>query len=51
LLLAASSRKFMDSVKAKLSVAFKMRDLGEAKYILGIEINRDRKLRTISLSQ
>ncbi|KIK72657.1 hypothetical protein PAXRUDRAFT_21735 [Paxillus rubicundulus Ve08.2h10] len=51
LLLAASSRQFMNSMKANLSVAFKMHDLGEAKYILGIKINRDHKLRTISLSQ
>ncbi|KIK72155.1 hypothetical protein PAXRUDRAFT_22330 [Paxillus rubicundulus Ve08.2h10] len=41
----------MNSIKAKLLAAFKMRDLGEAKYILGIEINQDRKLQTISLSQ
>jgi len=41
----------MNSIKAKLSTAFKMRDLGEAKYILGIEIKRNHKLRTISLSQ
>ena len=38
LLLAATTRKFMDSIKAKLSASFKMQDLGEAKYILGIEI-------------
>ena len=44
LLLAATTRKFMDSIKAKLSASFKMRDLGEAKYILGIEIKRNRKL-------
>ena len=41
----------MDSIKAKLSASFKMRDLGEAKYILGIEIKRNCKLQTISLSQ
>jgi len=51
LLLAATTRKFMNSMKAKLSAAFKMRDLGEAKYILGIEIKRNHKLQTISLSQ
>ena len=41
----------MNSVKAQLSAAFKMRDLEEAKFILRIEIKRDRKLWTISLSQ
>ena len=51
LLLAATTQKFMDSIKAKLSASFKMQDLGEAKYILGIEIKRNRKLQTISLSQ
>ena len=51
LLLAATTWKFMDSIKAKLSASFKMRDLGEAKYILGIEIKRNRKLQTISLFQ
>ena len=44
LLLAASTRKFMDSVKAQLSTAFKMQNLEEAKLILGIEIKRDHKL-------
>ena len=41
----------MDSIKAKLSASFKMRDLGEAKYILGIEIKKNCKFQTISLSQ
>ena len=41
LLLAASTQKFMNSVKAQLSAAFKMQDLEEAKFILGIEIKRD----------
>ena len=41
----------MDSIKAKLSASFKMQDLGEAKYILGIEIKRNHKFWTISLSQ
>ena len=51
LLLAATTRKFMDSIKAKLSASFKMWDLGEAKYIVGIKIKRNHKLQTISLSQ
>ncbi|KAJ3507815.1 hypothetical protein NMY22_g16815 [Coprinellus aureogranulatus] len=51
LLLAATSRKFMDSVKKKLSSRFKMKDLGPAKYILGMVIRRDRAKLTIALSQ
>ena len=41
----------MDSIKAKLSSSFKIQDLGEAKYILGIEIKHNHTLQTISLSQ
>ena len=51
LLLAVITWKFKDSIKAKLSASFKMQDLGEAKYIVGIKIKRNRKLRTISLTQ
>ena len=50
-LLAASSRSFMNEVKAKLSATFKMRDLGPATYIVGIQIIRNRTKRTISLCQ
>ena len=41
----------MDQIKFTLGVTFKMRDLGEAKYILGIELKCDRQAWTISLSQ
>jgi hypothetical protein len=51
LLLAASSRAYMDKIKALLTASFKMRDLGAASFLLGLEIQRDRKKRTISLSQ
>jgi hypothetical protein len=51
LLLAASTTKFMRTIKAKLQNAFKMRDLGPASFILGLEIIRDRKNHTIALSQ
>ncbi|KIK96936.1 hypothetical protein PAXRUDRAFT_137362 [Paxillus rubicundulus Ve08.2h10] len=52
LLLTASSSQFMNSIKAKLSAAFKMCNLREAKYILRLlKTNWDHKLRTISLSQ
>ena len=41
----------MNHVKTKLSKMFKMRDLGPASFILGIEIRRDRTKRKIALSQ
>jgi hypothetical protein len=51
LLLAASSRALMNTIKSMLSSRFKMRDLGPAKFMLGIEVERDRRARTITLSQ
>jgi hypothetical protein len=51
LLLAASSRALMNSIKLKLTSQFKMRDLGPASFMLGLEILRDRPRRTITLSQ
>ena len=50
LLLAARSRSHINTIKEMLSSTFKIHNLGEAKYLLGIEIWRDWKLRTISLS-
>ena len=41
----------LSSVKAWLSTEFSMKDLGEATYILGIRIFRDRVKRMIGLSQ
>ncbi|KAJ9557744.1 LOW QUALITY PROTEIN: hypothetical protein OSB04_012358 [Centaurea solstitialis] len=40
-----------DSVKSWLSKCFQMKDLGEAAYILGIKIYRNRSKRLIGLSQ
>ena len=39
------------SVKVWLSKQFDMKDLGEASYILGIKVIRDRKNRMLALSQ
>ncbi|KAJ9539151.1 hypothetical protein OSB04_031884 [Centaurea solstitialis] len=41
----------LQSVKAWLSKCFQMKDLGEAAYILGIKIYRNRSRRLIGLSQ
>ncbi|CAI7867563.1 unnamed protein product, partial [Closterium sp. NIES-54] len=41
----------MNCVQAALCKAPLMKDLGDLKYYLGMEITRDRKARTISLSQ
>ena len=41
----------MDSIKGYLNKSFSMKDLGEATYILGIKIYRDRSIRLIGLSQ
>jgi hypothetical protein len=51
LLLAASTTEFMRTIKTKLLGAFKMRDLGPASFILGLEIIRNRANCTIALSQ
>jgi hypothetical protein len=41
----------MDDVKSSLRNSFSMKNLGEAAYILGIKIYRDRSKRLIGLSQ
>ena len=41
----------LSTVKAWLSRHFSMKDLGEASYILGIRIYRDRSKRMLGLSQ
>ena len=42
ILLIGNDIKFLDSIKAYLNKSFSMKDLGEAAYILGIKIYRDR---------
>ena len=51
LLLAASSKKFMKDIKQILHNTYKMKDLGPAEFILGIEIKQDRTNHKISMSQ
>lgn len=51
ILLASSSVKLLNETKDFLSSNFDMKDLGEASFVLGIEIKRDRKIGVLGLSQ
>ena len=51
LLLASNSMPALNRLKADLARTFDMKDLGEAQYMLGIQIQRNRAARTLSLSQ
>ena len=51
ILLIGNDIGVMTTVKVWLSNTFEMKDLGEATYILGIKLLRDRKKRMIGLSQ
>jgi hypothetical protein len=51
ILLIGNDILMMEAVKSSLRKSFSMKDLGEAAYILGIKIYRDRSKRLIGLSQ
>src|ERR1044071_6264918 len=51
ILLIGNDVKFLGSVNEYLNGQFSMKDLGEAAYILGIKIYRDRPNRRLALSQ
>ena len=51
ILLIGNNVEFLESIKDYLNKSFSMKDLGEAAYILGIKIYRDRSKRLIGLSQ
>ena len=51
MLIATKSQDEIDKLKAQMSKEFEMKDLGEAKKILGMEINRDRERGKLWLSQ
>src|SRR3954466_13245316 len=51
ILLIGNDIPMLESVKTSLKNSFSMKDLGEAAYILGIKIYRDRSRRLIGLSQ
>jgi hypothetical protein len=48
---ASKSKEPLDWVVTELSKHFKLRDLGETSYLLGVEITRNRSTKTIQLSQ
>ena len=51
ILLIGNDIPILESVKTLLKNSFSMKDLGEAAYILGIKIYRDRSKRLIGLCQ
>ena len=51
ILVVAKNLADVQSVKDKLGEAFKITDLGEAKYFLGISLDRDRQARTLKMTQ
>ena len=51
MLIAGSSMEEINTLKARLSSEFEMKDLGAAKQILGMRISRDRVAGTLNLSQ
>ncbi|GJW76963.1 putative retrotransposon protein [Tanacetum coccineum] len=51
ILIMGNNVTMLQDVKSWLSKCFSMKDLGEAAYILGIKITRDRSKRLIALSQ
>ena len=50
ILLIGNDTEFLDSIKGYLNKSISMKDLGEAAYILGIKVYRDRS-RRLGLSQ
>ena len=51
ILLIGNNVELLSDVKAWLAEQFQMKDLGEASYILGIRLIRDRKKKLLALSQ
>lgn len=51
ILIAAESPSVVTDIKGKLMAAFEAHDLGAASHFLGMSIQRDRKARTLKLTQ
>jgi hypothetical protein len=50
ILLASSDKDLLAEIKRFLFSNFDMKEMGEAPYVLGIEIHRDRQKRLLGLS-
>ena len=51
ILLAGNDMEMIITTKRRLSINFEMKDMGEADYILGVEILRDHSKKLLGLSQ
>ena len=51
ILLVGNSKEMIDTAKKWLSCNFEMKDMGEASYVLGVKIVKDRVKRLLGLSQ
>jgi len=51
LVLSARQKQAVESIKAALSKAFNMKDLGEISTVLGIRVRRDRAKRMLWIDQ
>ena len=51
MLIASTNMQAIRKLKKDLSKSFAMKDLGSSKRILGMKISRDRKMKTLILSQ
>jgi len=51
ILIAGNSKEMIDTTKKWLSSNFEMKDMGEARYVLGVKIIRDRSKRLLGLTQ
>jgi hypothetical protein len=51
MLIISNSKSKLAKMKLNLTKYFKVKDLGEVKFLLGIEVIRDRKSGSINLSQ
>lgn len=51
LLIVGNCKRMIAAFKKAISLRFKMKDLGEVKYLLGMSITRDRARKTVELTQ
>jgi len=51
ILVAAKNLADINHIKARLTAIFDVRDLGEAKYFLGMSLDRDRQAKTLKITQ